>query len=105
MTRALGHITLSKYGVSPEPEFMSMEMTADTEYIFVAGSDGLWDVVTEEEAGQIVHENLVSQIHANDSSSTVEEEICRELVSVSELRWQRKLVGDNISVLVFRCRK
>ena len=51
MSRALGHPILSKYGLSPIPEFTSIKLEGDKEYIFVASSDGIWDVLNSDAVG------------------------------------------------------
>jgi serine/threonine protein phosphatase PrpC len=47
MTRAIGHPVLSQYGVSPEPEFSTTAVAPGDR--LVLGSDGLWDVVENDE--------------------------------------------------------
>jgi serine/threonine protein phosphatase PrpC len=49
MTRALGHPVLSRYGVLPEPEFSTALMNVGDRLIIA--SDGLWDVVENDEIG------------------------------------------------------
>jgi serine/threonine protein phosphatase PrpC len=48
MTRAIGHPVLSQYGVSPEPEFQTAVIGNNDRLILA--SDGLWDVMQNEEA-------------------------------------------------------
>ncbi len=48
MTRAIGHPVLSQYGVSPEPEFRRSVIGPGDRLILA--SDGLWDVMQNEEA-------------------------------------------------------
>jgi serine/threonine protein phosphatase PrpC len=56
ISRALGHIKLSQYGVSAEPEISEViiDSTSDSEYYIVVGSDGLWDVMSNYAVQEIV---------------------------------------------------
>ena len=51
VTRALGDWQLRRVGISPEPEVVTARLGAD-DLGFVVATDGLWDVVTNEEAAQ-----------------------------------------------------
>lgn len=43
MSRSFGHPTLSKYGISPEPDFTTIDLSKDD--ILVVASDGLFEIL------------------------------------------------------------
>lgn len=49
VTRALGDLNLKKEGLSNEPYVSSFEISAKTRYLIMA-TDGLWDVVSDDES-------------------------------------------------------
>ncbi len=89
MTRALGHAILSRCGVSSTPDFFVARL-CDGDRL-VMGCDGLWDVITSEEAIRIV-----SLYAAQDPQVA-----CKALVSEAERRWKAKnKPSDNITAIV-----
>lgn len=57
VTRSLGDVDLKPSGVCANPEITSFTLTASDSFLILA-SDGLWDVVTNEEAVQFVHDTV-----------------------------------------------
>ena len=57
VTRSLGDVDLKPCGVSAEPEVLIRECTSDDSFVILA-SDGLWDVISNEEAVQYVHDTV-----------------------------------------------
>jgi len=55
MSRALGDHDLRRYGVTSEPEVTTFERTPATRFLILA-SDGVWDVIDNQEAANIVAE-------------------------------------------------
>ena len=51
VSRAIGDRMLKKY-VSAQPDFLSVEVTHDDTYMVIA-SDGLWDVIENDEVGRL----------------------------------------------------
>ncbi|EGC37248.1 hypothetical protein DICPUDRAFT_94116 [Dictyostelium purpureum] len=89
MSRALGHIVLSKYGVSSEPETLS-ETLKPGDYVILA-SDGLWNV--------LCLKTIVKYIKKSSSPK----ELTDLLLSVVESRCQSfKIPCDNVTVCCYR---
>jgi len=103
MSRALGHPALSKHGLSPTPEFKSMKLDPSTEYFLVAGSDGLWDVISTEEVGEVINEYFIGCAHSQ-TGRRVEEDILSELVEKANISWQKICLSDDISTIVVSMR-
>ena len=101
MTRAVGHATLCNHGLIAVPECYHVKIEPDHEYIFVMASDGLWDVVQNEEVFEIVQSIYNTFIHSQ-TNQTIEDEICMELLEAAEKKWRKKRVGDNISIVCSR---
>eukprot|EP01083_Nonionella_stella_P311130 1108215_1 len=101
MTRAVGHSTLCQYGLTAQPECYHVKMEQDHEYIFVMASDGIWDILSNQDVFQSVQSIYTSFIH-NQTKQTIEEEIAMELLENAEKKWRKRRVGDNISVVVTR---
>lgn len=93
MTRALGHPVLSRYGVSTEPEFSRTQLLQNDRIIIA--SDGLWDVMPNEEASLMcsyrnVAGRAVSALLQN----------ARERYQKNHMRCGR---ADNTTILVAYC--
>lgn len=73
--------------VIPDPEFRSVNLNAQDEFMVLA-SDGLWDVVSGEDVIPIVREKL----RAGDSPEVVAEELCQLAIGLGS--------SDNISVVI-----
>lgn len=94
MTRALGHVTLSKYGVISQPDFYSASLR-DKDMLVLA-CDGLWDVLNTREVTRLV----ASYVKEGKDPQT----IAAALVERAERKWIQGLgkgrVADNITVIV-----
>ena len=77
MTRSIGDMVASKIGVTSEPEIIECNINDDSKFI-VAASDGIWEILTNEEVADIVN-----PFHATlDSESAVS-----LLVEEASKRW------------------
>jgi len=85
LTRALGDHALKKYGVSAIPHVIKLQLESFHKYIIIA-SDGIWDVITEE--------NLLSISKTTENSS----ELADLLVKTALTNGSR----DNISCIVIK---
>lgn len=69
VSRAIGDRMLKKY-VTAEPEFVTAEVTPDDTYMVIA-SDGLWDVIDNDEVGRlcskIKNSSLAAEYLANEA--------------------------------------
>jgi protein phosphatase PTC1 len=84
LTRAFGDAAFKKWVIS-DPYIHKVKLSEKDKYIILA-SDGIWDVITDEECISICND-------LNDSK-----EICDELVNMAINRWSK----DNISCIVIR---
>ena len=85
LTRSLGDKEMKKYGVIPLPDFYVKKI--DEKDIFcVIGSDGIWDVIEEEELLNISKEKISS------------DEFAKKIIKISEERDTR----DNASCIVIK---
>ena len=92
MTRSIGDTWLKKLGVTSEPEILTKELTAKDKYIILA-SDGLWDVISEQDCAEIVYHTISEGNHAKIASQALVEEASN--------RWKSKGNNiDDISVIV-----
>lgn len=64
MTRALGDADVKGDGVTPDPEVTETTLTPRDEY-FVMACDGLWDVVSNEEAVAMIKVNTGDNTQPN----------------------------------------
>lgn len=100
MSRALGDYYLKPY-VIPDPEVTFTQRTEDDEFLILA-SDGLWDVLTNEEVCEVVRKRLARGHGSNASSSAKIREhpsaqAAAEYLSRLALRRNSR---DNITVVV-----
>lgn len=74
VSRAIGDVNYKPY-VSAEPEIVVKKIEKDKDMFIVLASDGLWDVMTNEEVARYVYRNVV--LRATDFK-LIARELCRE---------------------------
>ena len=89
LTRTLGDKEMKKYGVIPTPDFF-VKKIEDDDIFFIIGSDGIWDVIDQEEVYRIGIEKGISS-----------EEFSKKLINISKERDTR----DNASCIVIKLNK
>ncbi|KAF4728004.1 hypothetical protein FOZ63_014611, partial [Perkinsus olseni] len=58
ITRAIGDLSVTDYGVISEPQYERWEFSASDSIFIIAGSDGVWEFMKAEEAHKIVNKKL-----------------------------------------------
>lgn len=92
MTRSIGDTWLKKLGVTSDPEILTKELNAQDKFIILA-SDGLWDMISEQDCAEIVNHTISEGNHAKLASQALVEEATK--------RWKSKGNNiDDISVIV-----
>ncbi|XP_074320338.1 putative protein phosphatase 2C 34 [Silene latifolia] len=89
LSRALGDHSLKKYGLISEPQVMLRHININDQFVILA-TDGVWDVVSNEKAVQIV------------SSAPAREHSAKRLVKYAASAWKSKRPGiamDDISAI------
>ncbi|KAJ3676684.1 hypothetical protein LUZ60_004096 [Juncus effusus] len=110
MSRAIGDSYLKPYVIS-EPEVTVTERSQSDEFLIMA-SDGLWDVLTNEKACQIVRTFLrtrsekAAQVGESDEAGGVSglDQACTDAAVLLTKIAFGKQSGDNISVIVVNLR-
>lgn len=77
MARALGDFCLKEYGLIASPQVSHRRLTHQDEFIVLA-TDGVWDVLSNEEVVEIV------------STSSLKEEAAKFIVDAAVKRWKNK---------------
>jgi len=95
MSRSLGHCVLSKYGISPTPEFNQVTIVSEGD-IVVFASDGLWDIVEQSEIEKMVASASDSGIAVND--------LCRQLMK-RVFQGNGKYSAENTTIIVVKVSK
>ncbi|CAG9321288.1 unnamed protein product [Blepharisma stoltei] len=91
MSRSIGDKKASDIGVIPDPEIIKIHLTNDDKFVIIA-SDGLWDVISSEQAVDICRFSWKSG-HIHSASEVLIKEATR--------KWQEKQqYMDDITVLV-----
>ena len=85
LTRSVGDKEMKKYGVIPLPDFFTKKIE-DKDIFCVIGSDGIWDVIEEEELLAISQEKISS------------DEFSKKIIKIAEERDTR----DNASCIVIK---
>ncbi|MDR3646283.1 MAG: PP2C family protein-serine/threonine phosphatase [Candidatus Babeliales bacterium] len=88
VSRSLGDTKFAPYVIS-EPEIIEHEISPEDEFIILA-SDGIWDVITSQNAVDLVNNQLSKNMNLND--------IAKYLISVA-LRAGSK---DNLTVIIIK---
>lgn len=86
MSRSLGDAIAHKFGVSAEPEVLQHTVASSDEFLILA-TDGVWDVLSNEEACLIVFSVMTNDVLPND-------------VSWPQLATDRITSGEQISLVV-----
>lgn len=95
MSRAIGDLCFRPYGVICDPEVSTVSRSVDDEYLLLA-TDGLWDVLTNEEAYRIIrHTVAASQAQGMEREECIQNSANR-LTRVALDRGSR----DNITVVL-----
>ncbi|CAG9316307.1 unnamed protein product [Blepharisma stoltei] len=92
MSRSIGDTIAHGFGVSSEPEFTRHHLTENDKFLIVA-SDGIWDVISSEEAVKIVGKVL---------DKDKREACCDALINEAARRWKHVHNNsvDDITVIV-----
>jgi len=98
VTRALGDVAFKPY-VTSKPEIKSGKVSGDLAYVVMA-SDGLWDDVNNEEAGEVLTEMRERAREAGEIETHVQEAV-KELVFIAYSRGSE----DNITVMAIDLQK
>eukprot|EP00250_Pteridium_aquilinum_P011885 c20368_g1_i1 orf=169-1329(+) len=77
MARALGDFCLKEYGLSATPQVFHRRLTKEDEFVVLA-SDGIWDVLSNEDVVKIV------------ASTYPKEEAAKALVNAAVWTWKRR---------------
>lgn len=89
LSRAFGDFFVKDFGLISEPDVIQRTITTRDHFVILA-TDGVWDVVSNEKAVEIV------------SSTTERDEAAKRLVDYASGQWKRKRPGfaaDDISVV------
>ena len=87
VTRALGDTQMARAGVTPTPAVSETEVAEGEQALLVIATDGLWDVVAEDD----VREQVSSSCRAGESMAAVARRLCRAAVDRGS--------ADNVSVI------
>jgi serine/threonine protein phosphatase PrpC len=100
MSRSLGDSVVHKCGVSAEPEILEHMIDSNDEFIIIA-TDGVWDVVDNNYATQMVA-SFVNKFHANWSSMDASHAVTKYARS----RWEKMSpMVDDITCIVVKLPK
>lgn len=94
VSRALGDHGLKSSGVIATPEVLRREVQGDA--ACVIASDGLWDVVNDQQAATVVAQSAQAALSSGQTASSAADAAARKLVEMAKQQGS----GDNISVLV-----
>lgn len=114
MTRAIGHPVLSQYGVSPEPEititvhlnflvfsfflFFFFVQDVGAGDVIILASDGLWDVLENDEVAQISNSKNVKNSRRNSAKKVAQSLLVAARDKYQKNR-QRNGRADNTTII------
>ena len=101
MSRSLGDTIVHKCGVSAEPEILEHVVEGHDEFIVIA-TDGVWDVIDNNQVMQIIQNYAAKCQSANWSALEASNWICK----VARGRWEKlSPMVDDITCLVIKLTK
>ena len=89
VSRSIGDHAAATIGCTSEPE-ITQHTLGDGDRFLVIGSDGIWDVVENEEAMTVL----------TDSAGKPPSELAYDLVQRALQEWEDRHLADNITVMV-----
>lgn len=95
MSRAIGDLCFRRYGVICDPEVMTQTRSMDDEYLLLA-TDGLWDVLTNEEAYRIIRHTIATNQREGVELPDCIQSAANRLTRIAMDRGSR----DNITVIL-----
>ena len=101
MTRSLGDSGAHKVGVSHEPFENSQELAEDDEFI-ILGSDGIWDVISCEEAAAVINDYIISLPPLQKRTEWCPKEAANILVARARRKWQSANHVDDITCCIIK---
>jgi serine/threonine protein phosphatase PrpC len=115
MSRAIGDLSTAKYGIIPTPVTTAVSCTPGSDFFIVAGSDGIWDVMENEEVINFVEKYRGLCVHEMESTghkkSFVPSNTCiaHLLCEEARQRWltiveEEDVLMDDISAVVYELR-
>ncbi len=95
MSRSLGDAVVHKFGVSSEPEVIEHMVDDNDEFIILA-TDGVWDVVDNNHAVQMIHNFVVRSPNWNPLEAS------SALCKFARSRWEKlsPMIDDITCVIV-----
>eukprot|EP00775_Hariotina_reticulata_P013668 gene13668-13790_t len=88
LSRSLGDLTAASVGCTSDPEVSYTTLRPNVDHMLVMASDGVWDVLTNEQVCDIVVESPDPHI------------ACRRVLDAALYEWEERMSADNITVLV-----
>ena len=104
MTRSLGDAGAHKVGVSCEPYKFSKSLTKDDEFIVLA-SDGIWDVISFEDAASMVNDYITSLPPIQSKAEWDPQEAANILVTRARRKWSGATHIDDITCVVIKLKQ
>ena len=95
MSRAIGDLCFRPYGVICDPDVVTTTRSEEDEYLLLA-TDGLWDVLTNEEAYRIIRHTVASNRAQAVSLEECIQSSANRLTRIALDRGSR----DNITVIL-----
>lgn len=95
MSRAIGDLCFRQYGVICDPDVSTMTRSTEDEYLLLA-TDGLWDVLTNEEAYRIIRHTVASNKAQGMGLEACIQNSVNRLINIALDRGSR----DNITVVL-----
>lgn len=97
-SRTLGDRVIKRHAglVSPEPEIKHRRLRAGHDDFLILATDGLWDVVSDQEAVALVYD-VIGEALAN---ATVTQALCTEAAATCIRAARKRCTMDNVLVLV-----
>ena len=90
MSRSIGDLIATNIGVIPLPEIYEINISENSKFILIC-SDGVWEILNN---NNVV--DICKKFYFNDNI----EQLCFELINVSEEMWKKnKFIVDDITVL------
>ncbi len=101
MTRSLGDSGAHKVGVTYEPYESYHDLSEQDEFV-ILGSDGIWDVISCEEAAAVINDYILSLPPIQSKTEWSPKEAAKILISRARRKWQSAAYIDDITCCIIK---
>ena len=96
VSRAIGDSDATRWGVTYEPEIFKYELK-DNDKIIILGTDGLWEILSNEEAIEIVGDCFNNNIKCEEAAEILVDKARKKFIDINKKKRELKMKNNLIN--------